>query len=130
MTAHCANDVNVSITLNVRSAKPIETTAPPVTTATTTVSTVTTETSATTPPVTEPVYTLGDVNNDGAIDSSDASDVLIEYAKNQTGSPSVLTDIQKKSADVNHDGSIDSTDASLILAYYSASSTGKHPSFD
>ncbi|MBO5163917.1 MAG: hypothetical protein J6B75_05650 [Ruminococcus sp.] len=118
------------MTLNVKAAKPTETTAPPVTTVTTTVTTVQTETTTTTPPVTEPVYTLGDVNNDGTVDSSDASDVLVEYAKKQTGSPSVLSDTQKKAADVNRDGSIDSTDASMILTYYSKASTGKNPSFD
>ena len=133
LTAHCANNINVSITFNVKSAKPIETTTapvPPETTVTTVASTISTETASTAPPVTEPVYTLGDVNGDGAIDSSDASDILIEYAKKQTGKPSFLTDTQKKSADVNNDGIIDPSDASLILIYYSDVSTGKRPSFN
>lgn len=66
---------------------------------------------------------LGDVNNDGLIDASDASAVLAEYSilsVNQQGS---LNEEQKKSADVNSDGLIDSGDASMILAFYSYLST-------
>lgn len=66
----------------------------------------------------------GDVNGDGAIDSSDASLTLAEYSLIQTGAITTLTDAQKKAADVNNDGSIDSADASEILAFYAHLSTG------
>ena len=75
-------------------------------------------------------FTLGDVNEDGMIDSSDASMVLAEYALMQTGGEPTFTEIQKISADVNKDYSVDSSDASKILAYYADSSTGKTPSWD
>ena len=75
-------------------------------------------------------FTLGDVNEDGSINSSDASKVLEEYALIQTGAEPTFTEIQKISADVNTDYTIDSSDASKILAYYADSSTGKTPSWD
>ena len=75
-------------------------------------------------------FTLGDVNEDGSIDASDASKVLEEYALIQTGAEPTFTEIQKISADVNKDYSVDSSDASKILAYYADSSTGKTPSWD
>lgn len=75
-------------------------------------------------------YTLGDVNNDGFINSSDASRVLEEYAAQSTGKESVLTEEEKLAADVNGDGYINANDASAILAYYASASTGGNPSFD
>ncbi len=75
-------------------------------------------------------YTRGDVNEDGSINSSDASKVLEEYALIQTGAEPTFTEIQMISADVNKDYTIDSSDASKILAYYADSSTGKTPSWD
>ena len=73
---------------------------------------------------------LGDVNNDGSVDSSDASLVLAEYARIQTGGAGEFTDVQYKAADVNKDDTVDSSDASRILAYYAAISTGKKPTWD
>ncbi len=78
----------------------------------------------------EPAFVKGDVNGDGAIDSSDASLVLGEYAAVQTGSAASFTESQKKAADVNEDGDVSATDASAILAYYADSATGKTPSWD
>lgn len=75
-------------------------------------------------------YVLGDLNDDSVIDSSDASLILAEYAKIQTGNNSMLTDEQIKVADVNNDEVIDASDASKILMYYAAISTGKEPSWD
>lgn len=60
----------------------------------------------------KPVYTLGDVNNDGKIDAKDAVLVLRYAAK--------LADLnlqQQLSADVNADGAIDAKDAVKILRY-------------
>lgn len=72
----------------------------------------------------------GDVNADGTIDASDASLVLAEYAKIQTGGVGELTETQQKAADVNGDGVVDSSDASKILAYYAMVSIGKDPKWD
>lgn len=77
-----------------------------------------------------PVLSLGDLNGDGLVDSSDASIVLGEYAEISISNPSILTDIQKKSADVNNDSKIDSVDASLILSYYADKSTNGNLSFE
>lgn len=73
---------------------------------------------------------LGDVNGNGSVDSSDASLVLAEYSKIQTGGAGEFTESQLKSADVNKDGVVDSADASKILAFYAMISTGKEPSWD
>lgn len=66
----------------------------------------------------------GDVNNDSSVDSSDASAVLVEYARIQTGGEALFTDVQKNAADINNDRSIDASDASEILAFYAYISTG------
>lgn len=87
-------------------------------------------TTTTTPIVTTPYYILGDVNQDDSVNSSDASLVLEEYSRLQTGNPSSFTATKRDSADVNKDGRIDSTDASKILEYYAEASTGKIPSWD
>ena len=73
---------------------------------------------------------LGDVNDDGVVDSSDASKVLEEYARIQTGGEPTFTEKQKLAADVNKDNLTDASDASKILAYYAMISTGKEPSWD
>ncbi|MGN1037155.1 MAG: dockerin type I domain-containing protein, partial [Ruminococcus sp.] len=67
----------------------------------------------------------GDVNGDGVVNSSDASDILAEYALVSSGEPETFSDIQKISADFNNDGFINSSDASEILAYYAEISSGK-----
>ena len=67
---------------------------------TTTTTTTSTTTSTTTTATTEPYFILGDVNADGSVDSSDASCVLAEYAKIQTGGAGEFTDIQYKAADL------------------------------
>lgn len=67
---------------------------------------------------------LGDINNDGTIDSSDASLILSEYSLIQTGGEPSFSEAQQKTADLNKDGTIDSTDASFVLMYYAHVSTG------
>ena len=69
-------------------------------------------------------YSLGDVDDNGKIDSNDASAVLKEYSLVSTDQPSTLTDARKKAADVNSDTFFDSKDASTLLAYYGNLSTG------
>ncbi|MBR5514382.1 MAG: hypothetical protein IKV85_10440 [Ruminococcus sp.] len=68
-------------------------------------------------------YNIGDINLDGKVDSSDATEALSDYATMQTGGASSLNDQQKFNGDVNFDGSISSTDASDILNYYAYVST-------
>ena len=60
----------------------------------------------------KPAYTLGDVNNDGKINSTDAL-LVLQYAVNTVS----LDSAQQMAADVNRDGKINSTDALLILQY-------------
>ncbi len=71
-----------------------------------------------------PDILLGDVDNDGAVNASDASRVLAEYAIIATGDTPTFTELQKKAADVNCDNAIDATDASSILGYYAFIATG------
>ena len=66
----------------------------------------------------------GDANGDGAVNSSDASLVMLAYSAFSTGDESVLTAEQMDSADINSDGQVNSKDASIILSYYSYLSTG------
>lgn len=85
-----------------------------------------TETSASTTDKTEndtQTTAIGDINKDGAVDSSDASEVLMLYAQVSTGGGDISDEI-KSVADINGDGLVDSSDASLILEYYAYVSTG------
>lgn len=102
---------------------------PPVTTTTTTTTTkpVTTTTQPVTP-ITE-TKTLGDVDGNGTVDASDASNVLAVYAAVQTGNKSALTSEIKKIADVDGNGIVDASDASTILAFYAYRQTGGNKSF-
>ncbi|MBO5164844.1 MAG: leucine-rich repeat protein [Ruminococcus sp.] len=68
-------------------------------------------------------FTSGDVNGDEAVDSSDASDVLIEYSAISTGTPPRFTPKQQIVGDLNGDGVIDSSDAAEILIIYAKNST-------
>ena len=68
-------------------------------------------------------YSLGDINNDNAVNAVDASKVLSYYAMTSTNKEGGFTDAQKKAADVNGDGYVNSVDASNILACYAYNST-------
>lgn len=61
---------------------------------------------------------LGDVNNSGKIDASDASKVLAEYAELSSGENGRFTEAESAAADTNGDGLISAIDASNILSYY------------
>lgn len=74
--------------------------------------------------LTEPKYSLGDLDGDGKINSSDATLILVAYSALATDSDTGLTDKQLEFADVNKDGVIDASDASAVLVYYSYASTG------
>ena len=67
---------------------------------------------------------LGDINGDEAVNSTDASAVLAEYALSSIGSDATFTKKQRIFADVNLDGTVNSSDASLILEWYAKESTG------
>lgn len=69
----------------------------------------------------KPTYTLGDVNNDGKINSSDALLILQSAVGKIT-----LSTTQTLAADVNKDGKINSSDALKVLQY----AVGKITSFD
>ena len=95
------------------------------TTSTTTTSTTTITTTApvtTTAPI---EYSLGDVDNNKAVNAVDASAVLIDYAMTSTNKKSELNDAQKKAADTDGNGDVNAIDASYILEYYAYTSTAK-----
>lgn len=69
---------------------------------------------------------LGDINEDGNIDSVDASMVLTIYANLAASKSYKATEQMKKLSDVNMDNKIDALDASYILKYYAISSTAKN----
>lgn len=73
-------------------------------------------------------YTKGDVNRDGNIDISDATETLNIYAKSIAGlDVSEYIDAQLKAADINGNGSVELQDASAILSYYAHSIAGLNP---
>ncbi|MBO5343633.1 MAG: hypothetical protein J6A57_04220 [Ruminococcus sp.] len=69
-------------------------------------------------------YCMGDVNDDGFINSADASLVLEQYALLSTGKAATVTENQLKAGRINEDNTVDSSDASAILGYYAFTSTG------
>lgn len=66
---------------------------------------------------------FGDVNSDGAIDSKDASIILICCASVILGNEPTLSN---ETADVNSDGVTDPKDATTILIYYARSILDKN----
>lgn len=64
-------------------------------------------------------YSLGDVNGDGKLDSSDSSAVLEYFSAVSTGKDSGWDDERIAAGDVDGDGKTDSSDASYILSYFS-----------
>lgn len=68
----------------------------------------------------------GDVNDDGIIDSSDASAVIRHYATYSIGVDDGFTELQRRKADFNCDGIVNASDSSAILRYYSEISSGKN----
>ncbi len=67
----------------------------------------------------------GDVNGDGEIDASDASDLLVASTEKAVGHETGLTTSQELAADVDGDGSFDAADASCILIYSTLRGTGR-----
>lgn len=67
---------------------------------------------------------IGDVDFNGAINASDASEILMFYSLASTGKVPDYKNDQQKRSDVDKNGMIDSNDASIVLGYYSVASTG------
>ena len=69
----------------------------------------------------------GDVDNDGAVNALDASNILTYYASGQTGSLSTYSDEDIDSmtlvGDYDGDGNVNAVDASLVLAEYAEEQT-------
>lgn len=74
-------------------------------------------------------YCLGDVTEDGLIDSSDASVILQQYALLSTGKDISVSASQFEAAKLTTDDAVDASDASVALAYYAYISTGGKGSF-
>ena len=84
---------------------------------TSTTTTTTTTTITTNQPQIED-YDLGDVNNDGTVDGSDATWVLREFGNVLAGKGESFTPEQFKAGDVDLNGVIDGSDATLILKFF------------
>ncbi len=72
-----------------------------------------------------PWDTAGDTNTDGAVDASDAADVLTIAAQNGTGAGIKATSAN----DVNAEGNVDASDAAAVLCYAAAQGTGAEVSW-
>lgn len=75
------------------------------------------------------VYALGDLNEDGYVNASDASLALNDYASFSAGNGHILEDILLVAGDANFDGVLNASDSSLILSYYAYTSSGNNESF-
>ncbi|MBQ6180826.1 MAG: hypothetical protein IJK31_03970 [Ruminococcus sp.] len=108
---------NTATTTTVKHTTTTTTTTKSVTTTTSTTTTKLVTTTTTTQP--EPVeYDLGDVNNDGTVDGSDATIVLREFGNVLAGKGESFTPEQFKAGDVDQSGVIDGSDATLILKFF------------
>lgn len=65
-----------------------------------------------------PKLEMGDIDESGVINASDASIILSEYASISSGESSSFTSDEFVSADVDGNAVVNSTDASIILGYY------------
>jgi hypothetical protein len=72
----------------------------------------------------------GDVDQDGAVDLSDASMILSIYAQKAAGlDTESYTASQIDSADVDHNGTIELADATAVLTYYARKAAGFDPTW-
>ena len=74
-------------------------------------------------------YTLGDANDDDAIDITDAYLILLYYASQAAGT-SLQSEVNEKAMDVNQNGSIDVQDSFLTLSYYARHAAGDDVTFE
>ncbi len=81
--------------------------------------------------ISNPVKTgIGDVNFDGNIDASDASQILDIYAVISANKTPAESKEQLLAADVDNDGTVTSADSSKVLSYYAYTSSGGNLSID
>lgn len=93
-----------------------------------TISTSTSTATATATAAVTPPYRLGDVNCDGMVTASDASEVLKFYTDLSSGlTPTMEDKYSEALADVDRDGKITASDATAILRYYCDESSGVEP---
>ena len=78
---------------------------------------------------TSSVQKFGDINNDGFVDTVDATAVLIEYAHLSTSGKGTFTEVQTKNADIDNNGLVDAVDSAYILSYYAYVSAGGNTGF-
>ena len=78
---------------------------------------------------TSAVQKWGDINDDGFVDTVDATAVLIEYARLSASGKGTFTEVQTKNADIDGNGLVDSVDAAYILSYYAYVSAGGKTGF-
>lgn len=69
-------------------------------------------------------FRIGDVNDDGSVNTSDATFILSIYASNAAQIENNFTPEQNASADCNGDGHIGTDDALLVLKYYAEKAAG------
>lgn len=79
------------------------------------------------PAIADDVFIMGDISNDGMIDSIDATEILQYYSGNSTGNPIEWSEEKKKSADIDEDGEILAIDATWVMMYYAYLSTADSP---
>ena len=75
--------------------------------------------------VTNPVAELGNVNQDKAVNASDAARILIGAASYGAASRTGLSQAQETAGDVNGDHRINASDAAIVLIYAAAVGSGK-----
>lgn len=85
---------------------------------------------ATVPAFADDMFIMGDLSNDGMVDSIDATEILQYYSDNSTGKPTDWSEEKKRSADIDEDGEILATDATWVMMYYAYLSTVDHPQID
>ncbi|MGN0630357.1 MAG: leucine-rich repeat protein [Ruminococcus sp.] len=66
----------------------------------------------------------GDINDDGAVDISDATIIMMLYAKRAAGIISKVNAFDLAAGDMNGDLMIDAADATEVLAFYAENSAG------
>lgn len=72
-----------------------------------------------------PLPSYGDPNDDGKINSVDATHILSLYAQNTVNKTKPSSD-DLESCDINKDGAVNSIDASYVLSYYAYTATNKN----
>lgn len=75
-------------------------------------------------------YVLGDMNKDGAINASDAAQILIAAANVGAGNESGLNNGQTYAADINNDSTFNAVDAARVLMYAAYVGSGGEQSFE